>query len=156
MVMVAGRTVRGYQTVVGSLTNVVTVTADGAGGRGPAELLPGVRADLQRAYANQRLFVARVWAGTHLDAGDIDCLFIYDDDVKPARFGPYPIVPTPPETPRTYRRLGPWWENFKVRYGAAASGPTVTVEYDANRYDADFADFAASYGAGYLRALEKL
>jgi hypothetical protein len=153
MVMVAGRSVRGYETVVGSLTNVLTVALEDAGGRSVADLIPAVRARLLQAYAHQRLFVTRVWAGTHLDAGDVDSLFIFDDDAKPARFGPYEVVPTPAEVPRTYRRSDRWWENVKLRHGAGPSGPTVTVEYNANRYDTEF---AASFGAAYLNALEKL
>ncbi len=154
MTMVTGRKLPGYHTVVGSLTNVLTIHAEGAAERGVPELVPQVMDRLIAAYRHERLFVTRVWDQVQLDAGDIDSLFVFDVFAEPqTHFGPYPLAPVPEEAARTFRRRDKWWENWKVRYLDAPTGPTVTVEYNANRYDEGF---ARSFATQYLDLLRTL
>ncbi|MEU7932331.1 condensation domain-containing protein [Micromonospora echinofusca] len=154
LTMVTGRSMPGYDTVVGSLTNVLTVHVEGALGRTAAELVPQLRDRLVAAYAHQRIFVSRVWDRSHLDPGDVDSLFIFDAvRQEPSRPGPVRLAVAPQEPPRSFRRQGSWWENFKLRYIAAGDESAVTVEYNANMFDEDF---IRSFVADYLECLGTL
>lgn len=144
MTMTIGRTRPGYDTVVGSLTNVITIRAQHVTDTSMADLLLPVRNTLFAAYTNYRLFVTRIWAATHLNAGDIDTLFIYDDfDLSAPDAGAHSLTWATGEPPRAFERRGPWWENFKLRHTASSEVPSIAIEFNARLYPQDFIERAA-------------